>query len=709
MKIFVIISIILFFSPMSLSQTNFWQQTNGPYDSGFILSFAKDSSGRILAGTANQGIYSSSNGGQSWNSIGLTGNDINCLAVTSNGFLFAGASNLYRSIDGGNNWNKTPLQSLGVQSLCVTGTGRIIVGTYYNGVYTSDDTGNTWINRTQQLGYCKALILYKLSNGTIFGSIAPACDYCTAINPSIYRSTDDGSTWQKVSDLPPTSFAEDGIGGVLAFVSQIPSVYVSTNNGDLWTPRSNYVYDMRNVSSSVISSTGILFTGTNNGGWGEVFRSTNHGTTWDVVASPPYTSGDVRALIIPDENCILAGNYYAGIFRSTDNGDTWIKSCTGIHSADIEAVFAVNANVVFCSLFSFTEETDIHRSTDGGQTWTKMEVGNSNTITRCFYRSINGDIYAGGEKVFKSTDTGNSWQLSSTGLNISSIFTITEGLSGTIFAGDYWGGIFRSTDRGSSWVAVNNGLTSLTIFSMISSPSGTLLAGSFNGQVFRSTNNGDFWTPISLGSNSVACLYRLMNGTILAGTSGIYKSTDDGLTWTGLGGTLAQQGIVSIVENPKGDLYVSTSYDGVYKSTDRGISWIQINSGLTDLRTQCMALSLSGSLYIGTWRHGLFKSVSNVNDVEETLLEPTKFFLAQNYPNPFNPSTLIRFQIPHSEFVTLKIFDLLGRELATLVNEDLNLGRYEKILNGGKLASGVYIYRIQAGSFVQTRKLLLIK
>lgn len=88
---------------------------------------------------------------------------------------------------------------------------------------------------------------------------------------------------------------------------------------------------------------------------------------------------------------------------------------------------------------------------------------------------------------------------------------------------------------------------------------------------------------------------------------------------------------------------------------------------------------------------------------------PTEFALAQNYPNPFNPSTAIKYEIPSSNFITLKIYDLTGKEVATLVNENLNAGRYTAVFNGSNLASGMYFYKITAGNFTSVRKMVLIK
>ena len=83
--------------------------------------------------------------------------------------------------------------------------------------------------------------------------------------------------------------------------------------------------------------------------------------------------------------------------------------------------------------------------------------------------------------------------------------------------------------------------------------------------------------------------------------------------------------------------------------------------------------------------------------------------MEQNYPNPFNPSTRIKFSIPQSDFVSLKVFDILGNEVTTLVNEQRAPGAYEVTFDAGSLASGVYVYTLTAGDFVQTRKLMLMK
>jgi hypothetical protein len=88
---------------------------------------------------------------------------------------------------------------------------------------------------------------------------------------------------------------------------------------------------------------------------------------------------------------------------------------------------------------------------------------------------------------------------------------------------------------------------------------------------------------------------------------------------------------------------------------------------------------------------------------------PVTYFLSQNYPNPFNPSTTISYQLPAAGKVTLKVFDILGKEITTLVNEEKTAGSYKVNFNGGRLGSGVYFYQLRSGSFIQTKKLVLLK
>jgi len=99
----------------------------------------------------------------------------------------------------------------------------------------------------------------------------------------------------------------------------------------------------------------------------------------------------------------------------------------------------------------------------------------------------------------------------------------------------------------------------------------------------------------------------------------------------------------------------------------------------------------------------------NITDVENIDGVPSEFSLSQNYPNPFNPSTAINFSIAEKGFVTLKVFNLLGQEVALLVNEEKAAGHYNVNFNASQLASGMYVYRLQTENFTSTKKMILMK
>ncbi|MDL1894395.1 T9SS type A sorting domain-containing protein [Sphingobacteriales bacterium CHB3] len=103
----------------------------------------------------------------------------------------------------------------------------------------------------------------------------------------------------------------------------------------------------------------------------------------------------------------------------------------------------------------------------------------------------------------------------------------------------------------------------------------------------------------------------------------------------------------------------------------------------------------------------IYQTITGVKLLDD--FAPREFALEQNFPNPFNPTTTIRFHIAHTSHAVVEVFDLLGRHVATLVNEELAAGSYETTLNASQLSSGVYVYRLKAGSYVSTKKALLLK
>ncbi len=149
----------------------------------------------------------------------------------------------------------------------------------------------------------------------------------------------------------------------------------------------------------------------------------------------------------------------------------------------------------------------------------------------------------------------------------------------------------------------------------------------------------------------------------------------------------------------------------ILNTTDGGTNWIPQSSGteFLDLHGVSFTDANNGSA-VGEEGTILRTTNGGVTFVEEQIDEiPTNYNLRQNYPNPFNPTTTITYQIPELSFVTLKVYDVLGSEVATLVNKEKQVGSYDVEFNGSGLPSGIYFYRLQAIEFTQVKKMILLK
>ena len=244
--------------------------------------------------------------------------------------------------------------------------------------------------------------------------------------------------------------------------------------------------------------------------------------------------------------------------------------------------------------------------------------------------------------------------------------------------------------------------------------SGTnLFAGTDRGGLFLSTNNGTSWTAASTGLTNTDVQALAVSGTnLFAGTSGggVFLSTNNGTSWTAANTGLTNTDVQALAVSGT-NFFAGTDGGGVFLSTNNGTSWTAVNTGLT--YTDVLSLAVSGTnLFAGTsgggvWRRPLSEMVTSVQRLSTNL--PTHFSLEQNYPNPFNPATTISFSLPSKSFVSLKVFDALGREVATLLSEELPAGTYSQQWNAASLPSGVYFYRLQSGSFIETKKLVLLR
>jgi photosystem II stability/assembly factor-like uncharacterized protein len=347
----------------------------------------------------------------------------------------------------------------------------------------------------------------------------------------------------------------------------------------------------------------------------------------------------------------------------------------------------------------------------------------------------NNQIFAGTyDGVFRSTDDGESWVEKSNGLGSWDIRSLAINSLDYIFAGTWvntpTNGVFRSTNNGENWTQV--GLSENIVFSLAINSNDYIFAGTIGG-VYRSTDDGETWSGAGIGVfASVVSLAINSYNYIFAGTDygyGIFRSTNNGQSWSPVNNGLTAETVTAIAINSDDNVFAATDNNGVFISTNNGDSWTQLNTGLENIRTYSLAINSSDYIFVGTLGSGVSHSVnSTVTEISHDTNTLTKYSLEQNYPNPFNPTTKIKFTLTPSLSLaervsegrvraTLKVYDILGREVATLVNEEKPAGEYDVEFNGSNLPSGIYFYQLRAGdpstssgqAFTETKKMVLLK
>lgn len=351
----------------------------------------------------------------------------------------------------------------------------------------------------------------------------------------------------------------------------------------------------------------------------------------------------------------------------------------------------------------------IYKTEDNGQNWNVLNPGMKAAFIWSIVVNSQNQIFAGTEMgVFTSTDNGKSWI--ETGLNNTDVRSLVR-VSDVLYAGTWGKGVYKSEDNGQTWTAVNKGLSCLAVHALTVSSKGEIYAGTFGGGVFKSVNNGSDWTDLNTGYPYIWALGITSNGTLYAGTygGGAYYSADGGSTWSKSNNGLASLFIYSVTVDNKDNVYLSSWAGGVYTASGNGTIWNSL--GMAGQGVSTVAVNpKTGSLLIGTSQGAVYETSLNVTGVEDTKKEaPAAFQLMQNYPNPFNPSTTIKFAVPAAGSYTLKIYDVLGKEVAVLINGELKEGNYNVSFNAENLSTGMYLYHLQGNGYSMTRKMLLMK
>ncbi|MCX6150093.1 MAG: T9SS type A sorting domain-containing protein [Ignavibacteriales bacterium] len=385
---------------------------------------------------------------------------------------------------------------------------------------------------------------------------------------------------------------------------------------------------------------------------------------------------EVITTLITNGNYIFAGTNGNGVFRSSDMGENWTQINIGLTGSKIRAFAIIGDNI-----FVASEGSGIFISSNNGSNWNSLNNG----LEETYFRSLHVDgnnLYAVGTggAIFLSTNNGTNWENITTPgqQNYSILFKGTKR-----FVSDIYDGIFVTTDNGLNWKQIINGLNSYYIY-----PPFIWKVGS-----------------MSLCGNSI---FISQEWDI---DKGLFRSINDGEQWVQVSEGIKSVEFASPIFEMFGNNIFLANHKEIYLSTDNGDNWFLVNYGLPDEYINTLVI-VDTVIFVGTggngvWCRSLTEIITAIGNEKNNL--PSNYTLEQNYPNPFNPTTTIQFQVPKFLFVNIKVYDVLGREVANLVNEEKPAGTYQVSFDAAILSSGVYLYKLNAGSFIETKKMILLR
>jgi len=659
--------------------------------------------------------------------------------------------------------------------LSIKDANHIWAGLSDGRIIATSDGGNTWqvqfsdSTKTHCINYVE---MFNPNDGVAMGDAiefgAPESIFFInenvgwVVGSYLWKTTDGGTTWNTQEKFSPDFvgeniyFTDENNGWINGDTNQ--NFYRTTNGGSSWQflriniPSVEKFYFQDNVGWTIGGST--------------LMKTTNSGETWVIVSSNDWIRVRDFSFITKDIGWTSAyistgGNHYV-LMKTTNGGSNWseIKSFADepiyfVHFANENIGWVISKKIAA----DFSAETFISYTSDAGITWTKTKITDSSITKYQFipYIDLIGQnkfliICSGSDFIFRSNDNGTTWEQSNINFEIRSIYFVNEKIG---FAGSSNQRIFKSTDSGNTWTKLNeksptqfpllkttNGGNNWTIvqnnylgwrssdvwrkIDFVNPEKGFVVPSSFlegdnlAGYTVKTENGGLNFSKLNIPrSVQVLKFYNenygvVCNAGINSSSFKIFRTTNGGISFDSVivTGTSGWGSDIEFLPGSPSNVWFSSgkklffSSDSAKTWTDGGLSlsipWIRdivfINKRIG------WALS-DNAVYKTENNAGLVTSVDNKNFI------PTKFTLDQNYPNPFNPETVISYQLAVNSFVSLKIYDLLGREVATLVDDYKQPGYYNSKFSiaNNKLSSGVYYYTLKTGNYVETKKMVLMK
>jgi photosystem II stability/assembly factor-like uncharacterized protein len=589
-----------------------WEKTAGP--PGLTVKVIYKANNIVYAGTETLGVYKSTDDGLTWIAAnnGIERVSVNDIITSGGNLLIAVASrdnacpdlnNVFKSTDNGTTW--TPTSGLGgkipkafaIKDSSIYATTAFFVGS--SGVSRSTDNGNTWQEVPSLIQDGGEVIV---SDNAII----------VAEDNFIWRSTDDGASWDIAEQFALTGITDFARAGTKLFGAATTVIWTSTDNGGSWrfSPFSNGAYSFSSNGSTIYL-----------GSKDKVFKSTDLGTNW-VDVSTGLGKGGIQALLF-DGVDLFAGTPgdSEAVYRSTNGGTSWDAAAAGLPiGKTIRSLISFGGYV-----FTGTDDDGIYRSSDHGDTWAKTDVNNTLLAQQLVVSFCTKDnaLFAGAlNGIYKSTDGGATFQRTLNGFppNIGVLVSSLTMSGGNILAAvtvllsqsEALEAIFYSSDDGSTWQQANLPPDTYAVTAVASDGSPLAYAGVYGQNVglYKSTNAGVTWVFKPALMADIERLAANGRNVLAGGLFDAFYSTDFGESWTFSappGGCPGGCGIATYTL--RGSSIFAGDTAGMFLSTDRGASWIPINEGFPECPTPAVEASCADRRYLfsGTFGEGVWR------------------------------------------------------------------------------------------------------
>lgn len=730
-KLLLLFSLVIPIKPVN-SQTNSGLTWLNPLPQGNNINWVKRWDSQTIYALGDKATFmKTTDGGLTWyHKSGLYGsNNINSAQSFNDAYFIdkntgwaCGYQKVLKTTDAGITWDSVISGDDIWNNIQFINSNTGFISASFGGSITmTTDGGNTW-SLMQNVPSGRYYCLYAVNEEKVIA----VCN-----NGRIRKTTNGGINWTTINISPAIeyksiNFANENTGYICG---NSGNVKYTTNFGDTWTTVGNGINNFSDLNdidffiSPVLSGgpSNVYITGNDTGIYiapigidnftlvpignyspGRDFVSTSVNSTGDTVVS----AGEFGRIDV------LEGSSHRSLTKTAKTwplNDIWSDS-TGNHIITVGYMDGSGTG----------DGAAIHNqilySTNAGATWNTADFPDTieqGLLCISMVNSLTGYVTGTSGIVSKTTNGGINWMNTSGTSTILDLYDIEFLNESTGYVFGYNGKGLKTTDGGNSWIDLNTNMGTSNIFgaSFINVNTGWIVGNS--GKVRKTTNGGDTFEIQNSGLGGIIFDVKMQdtNSGYLSGYEGnLKRTTDGGNTWFQVNTpyTLTNYSI-SFIDGLNG---MSLSTEGyLFKTSTGGDTWEIIKTLSPQLSSVYMAAS--NTAYLCGSGGAIIRYGDVLTEVELTFSNtlPDDFFLEQNYPNPFNPSTTIRFGIPRQGLVSLKVYDMAGREVANLINnQQMNAGQITKSFDGSSLSSGVYFYSlIVDGKMIATKKMVLIK